>query len=328
MVSGAEPKKIGASLAFRSFCQETRRELRRCRRSRGDPHRYDQPVTAHRFDELTRSCHGAIDMQHHAAKPEDARVQAGISAVLERFPALRVVVPANFPADRRYDITVERMQAYSDRRTDRYWHLLNLPLALHAHGHSLVSDVRDLLGSLLSALDRFCNRFRHLRGTSSLLEPLWKDLWTDTPEIWSIASCVYLALNYDTAVPPVRVLGFEQPIGAGPRDADITLQLRGITHVDVEACHLPKFGSQTDDEIRVELETRALRKAQAKFRDLPTGQSGAVAVTVVIPAADIDRRFEKPIVPMRVEGMSNVMWLPLRLVGVRAPRQQFIIAGL
>jgi hypothetical protein len=248
--------------------------------------------------------------------------------VLARFRDLRAMVPASFPMDPRHEVTCARMQAYSDVRTSRFFHLLNLPFALYGHGYAPVDDARDLLGSLLSVFDQFCARFARLPGAQSLLSPLWKNLWTDTPEIWSVASCAYLALNYDDALPPVPVLGFERPIGSGPRDADITLKLAGITHFDVEAFHLPTFDGKSDEDIRAALADRAERKAETKFRDLPTGENGVIAVVAVMADADIGRRLVKPGLPVAIAGTSNVRWLPLKLVSVRAPRQQFIIAGL
>lgn len=63
-----------------------------------------------------------------------------------------------------------------------YWQHVNLPLALHAYGNSSEPSVRELLESLLRALDGFCAQFGHLPGARSLLAPLWKNAWQDTPE--------------------------------------------------------------------------------------------------------------------------------------------------
>ena len=262
--------------------------------------------------------------------PGDVTLQAGLASVLARFPALRAIVPANFPTDSRYDVTVHKMQEYSDDRTKTYWHKINLPLALHAYGYSPEPFLHELLGSMLNALDDFCARLGHLPGARSLLAPLWNNAWQDTPEAWSIASCVYMALCYEAA--GFAMTGFERCIGAGPRDADITVELKsGITtHVDVEAFHKPEFGSKTDEEIRDALEVRAHHKASAKFRDLPPGEVGIVAEVAIVSIEDVGRRFERtPMRPPRpVTGLANRFWMPLRLVGVRAPDLRFILDEL
>lgn len=261
---------------------------------------------------------------------EDEKLQAELGAVLARFPSLRDVVPRGFPRNARFEITVEKMQAYSDDRTKTYWHKINLPLALHAYSSSPEPFVRELLGSLLRALDEFCARFHQLPGARSLLAPLWKNAWQDTPEVWSIASCVYCALCYDAA--GIAVLGFERKLGAGARDADITVRLKNgrTAHVDVEAVHKPEIGGKTDDEIRATLEARAQEKADAKFGHLPPGEAGIVAQVAVVSDSDVDRRFERAPVraPRPLPGRVDQFWMPLRLVGVRAPDLRFILDEL
>lgn len=261
---------------------------------------------------------------------EDKKLQADLGAVLSRFPSLREVVPRGFPGDARFEISVEKMQEYSDDRTKTYWHKVNLPLALHAYGTSPEPFVRELLGSLLRALDEFCARFRHLPGARSLLTPLWKNAWQDTPEVWSIASCAYCALCFDAA--GITLVGFERRVGGGPRDADITAKLNnGLTaHVDVEAVHKPEFGAKTEAEIRALLEARAQAKAASKFGHLPSGEAGIVAEVAVVSINDVDRRFERtpPGAPRPLPGTVNQFWMPLRLVGVRDPELQFMLDEL
>lgn len=260
----------------------------------------------------------------------DTKLQAELGAVLSRFPSLREVVPRGFPGDSRFEITVEKMQEYSDDRTKTYWHKVNLPLALHAYGFSPEPFVRELLGSLLKALDEFCARFRHLPGARGLLAPLWQNAWQGTPEVWSIASCVYCGLCFDTA--EMAVVGFERLIGAGPRDADITVKLKSGTtaHVEIEVAHKLEFGAKTDVEIRTLLEARAQEKADSKFGCLPSGEAGVVAEVVVVSNNDVDRRFERQPVraPRPLPGKLNQFWMPLRLVGIRAPDLQFVLDEL
>ena len=282
-----------------------------------------------RVDARDGVCHGERAMPRHVepTTPEDVEVQEVITAVLARFAALRSTLPESFPADRQYGITVDRMRSFSDGRTDRFWHHVNFALALHEYGCSPEPFVRDLLGSLLTALDKFCARFGQYNGARSLLSPLWKNMWTDTPELWSIAACVHMALAY--AEDGLRVVGFEQKIGSGPRDADIAVQLTHcVTYVDVEVFHASKFGTRADPEIRAELERRAHEKAAAKFRDLPQGEAGIIAIVSVVSIADIDRRFERPGAPIAVDNMPGVFWMPLRLVGVRDPDLRFVVAGM
>jgi len=261
---------------------------------------------------------------------EDEELQAELGAVLARFPSLRAVVPRGFPADARFEITVEKMQDYSDDRTETYWHKVNLPLALHAYGSSSEPSVRELIGSLLRALDEFCARFRLLPGARSLLAPLWQNAWQVTPEVWSIASCVYCALCYDSA--GIEVLGFERKVRAGARDADITVRLKNgrTAHVDVEAVHKPTFAGKTDAEIHALLEARAQAKADAKFGHLPPGEAGIVAEVAVVSISDVDRRYVRTPSgePRPLPGRENQFWMPLRLVGVRAPELGFILDEL
>lgn len=45
---------------------------------------------------------------------EDKKLQADLGAVLSRFPSLREVVPPGFPGDAWFEISVEKMQEYSE----------------------------------------------------------------------------------------------------------------------------------------------------------------------------------------------------------------------
>lgn len=277
---------------------------------------------------LRTYCEAMVSAQRLTVRDEN--LQHNVGVVLSRFPSLRAIVPDRFPTDARFEITVEKMAAYSEDRAKSYWHKINLPLALYAHGNFPDPLVRELLGSLLRALNDFCDKFSDLPGARSLLAPLWQNAWQDTPEVWSIASCVYCALCFDAT--GIEVLGFERRVGTGSRDADITVKLRnGITaHVDVETFHKPEFGDRTDTEVRALFEARALAKADAKFGHLPPGEAGIVAEVAVVSTNDVDRRFERPQVraPRPLLGRVNQFWMPLRLVGVRAPNLQFILDEL
>ena len=118
----------------------------------------------------------------------------------------------------------------------------------------------------------------------------------------------------------IRVIGFESPIGDGAKD-DITVELAGkITHVEVEAYHLARFGSKTDAQIEAILETRADTKAQ-KFRKIDPGHNGIVAIVCVVTGDDVDRqRADWMRKAKQIPGRpTNVFWTPTRLVGVRKP---------
>ncbi len=247
----------------------------------------------------------------------DADVQDDVGAALEEFVALRSILPPGFPHHARFGITRERMQAYSDDRQQRFWHLLNIPLALHAYRNSENEKVRKLMGSLLRTLNDFVVRLGSLPGARSLLAPLWEDAWTATPQLWSIASCAYVALCYHNSA--IEVVGFEHKIGNSTRDADITVRLGGrITHVEVEAHHRADFGDKTDREVMEELERRADVKAGAKFGALPSDEVGVIAVVCVVQHEDVHRPFELGRV-LPLGGRNSIGWMPLRLVGVAHP---------
>ena len=63
----------------------------------------------------------------------DADVHDDVGTALEEFADLRSILPPGFPRHVRFGITRERMQSYSDDRQQLFWHLLNIPLALHAY---------------------------------------------------------------------------------------------------------------------------------------------------------------------------------------------------
>lgn len=55
-----------------------------------------------------------------------------LEAALDGFPKFRGILPANYPRGKRFGISKETIRQYSDDRACRFWHQLNLPLALHA----------------------------------------------------------------------------------------------------------------------------------------------------------------------------------------------------
>lgn len=205
----------------------------------------------------------------------DQDLQADIEDALADFPNLKSVLPPGLLLGARFGLTVARMQAYLEERGQRFWHQLNLPLAVHAYRHN-APKVRSLMRSLLQTLQDFVSRLGQLPGARSLLLPLWENPWNEHPELWSIASCVYVALCYQAN--GIEVLGFETKIGTSERDADITVRLGStVTHVEVEAVHRAELGPKTDEEVRSELERRANDKAGKKFRALPPDEAGVVA---------------------------------------------------
>lgn len=249
------------------------------------------------------------------AHDDDEQLFLELEEVLRGYSALRAVLPVGFPRANRFHISMAKMRKFNATRMETYWHHMNLPLLLHA-SQSLVSErVRSLATSMLTALNDYAAHFGGLRGASTLLSPLWQNMWGKTPELWSVISCAYMALCY--RADGIEVIGFESLIGRKAKD-DITIRLRGkITHVEVEAFHAPSFEQRSDPEVIAELAARADRKA-AKFRDLAADEAGIVAVICVISEKDQGRRFSIPV--QHVAGRApNVGWMAHRLVGVDHP---------
>lgn len=247
----------------------------------------------------------------------DDDVQRDIAEGLLEFPALRAVLPERFPADKSYEITLARMREYSATRGDKFWHQLNLPLVVNAYRGSADAKVRSLMLSVLRALDQFLGKFGTMPGARSLVSPVWRDLWTETPQLWSVLSCVYMAQRFVSH--RIELLGFEQPIGRGGKDADITVRLGGVTtHVEVEAFHRADFSGATDEELIAVLERRADMKAGLKFVELPTDEQGVVSIVAVVRGADAHRALSLPV--QQIPGRNpNIKWMVTRLVGLSGP---------
>jgi hypothetical protein len=238
-----------------------------------------------------------------------------LERALLNFPRLKDVLPENFPRARRFDITLAGMRKYGEHLKDTFWHHLNLPLALHTYDGNPDENPRQLMASLLKTLGDFWDTFRDVPGARGLLAPLWEDLWGSTPQIWSVAACAYLALCYRNF--GIEVLGFEQQIGHGKKDADLKVRIAGVvTHVEVEAFHRAEFASISDAELLAELEHRADAKA-AKFVDLPLDETGVVGITCVVKDADVSRTLAVPGIAELPGRPKNVKWMGCRLVGVR-----------
>jgi hypothetical protein len=262
--------------------------------------------------------HKVMMTKSSQSEATEADLMADLETGLTDFPNLLRILPADFPRATRFGISRKQMRGYSDHRADKYWHHLNLPLALHTYRGNSDPRAKDLMGSLLRTFDDFIGRCGGVSGANSLLEPLWMDLWTPEPQIWSIASCAYVALAYQTA--GIALLGFERLIGSGQRDADITVNIAGrVTHVDVEAFHRADFSSTDDAGLKHRLRSRADEKARKKFRDLPIGEVGVVAEVCVLRGADVERQLEKPLPVEDLPNLPGRKWMALRLVGVRHP---------
>jgi hypothetical protein len=247
----------------------------------------------------------------------DADVQADIAKPLTVFPNLSAALPTSFPGGRQFDITAARLQDFSDTRSRKYWHLLNLPLVLHAYQHSPHPKVRSLMHSILMTLEEFIARLGHLRRAKSLLSPLWMNAWDEQPELWSVLGCAYLALCFQSH--GIEVLGFETKIGSSSRNADITVRIGGkATHVEVEAVHRAEFGDKTDEEVRSNLARRAVEKAERKFPALPANEVGVVAEVCVVRGEDVRRRVKSGV--LSLPDSASAFWMPLRLVGVADPK--------
>ena len=109
---------------------------------------------------------GTSEMNY--ATVTDADLQADTEVALADFPNLRSVLPAGLIRRPSFGLTVARISEYSKDRALKFWHQLNLPLALHAYRNN-PREVRVLMRSLLQALDDFVSRLGHLRGARSLL---------------------------------------------------------------------------------------------------------------------------------------------------------------
>jgi hypothetical protein len=257
----------------------------------------------------------------------DLELQETIEEALSSYPALRAVVPADFPRAAWCDVSVERIVGYAEDRKQRYPHLLNLPLALHEALHAEHDDVADLMQALLATLNEFCARFRGRQGAETLLAPLWEAIWTTTPEIWSIAACAFIANRLDAN--GQNVVGFEMPIGDGADarspNSDIALKIREtIMHIEVQLWHTASFAGRTDAEIVADLQRRADQKAaKKKLSALPNADSAVIVDVVFVMINDVERDLKGLEDPMALLDRPGAYWIPLRLVGVRDPSLRF-----
>jgi hypothetical protein len=268
-------------------------------------------------NDLLRSTEGPSRMTTHASghsSTTDADLRASLLAALEAYPALRLWVPLGSLTSAK--ITSAAMAKYDGARLARYFHHLNLPLLLHGALFATDVKLRALLRSILTTLEDFCVRFQNTEGARGFLRPLWQDMWSDTPQLWSVVSGAYMSLAYEAH--GIRVLGFESRIADNSNDDardDITITLAGATiHIEIEAWHSASFSSLTDDALTETLLARADKKA-AKFRRLPSSRRGIVAVVCVISDGDEGRTL-----PLRISHIPgrapNVGWGAFRLVGM------------
>src|SRR5581483_3029364 len=89
------------------------------------------------------------------AKMQADSVFVDLEAGLADFPNLRAIIPQSFPRGAEYAISSKKMREYSDARSRKYWHQLNLPLLINAARHVRSEKARSLLRSVLRALDDF-----------------------------------------------------------------------------------------------------------------------------------------------------------------------------
>ena len=251
----------------------------------------------------------------------DVELHETIEHALSHYPALRGVLPADFPRATWCKVRIDQMVRYAEDRQRRYPHLLNLPLALHNALHADQDDVADVMQALLSTLDEFCWRFRGRCGAETLLAPLWEAMWTDTPEMWSIATCAFMANRLERN--GKNVVGFEMPIGDPAGDArrpnsDIAVKIgERITHIEVQLWHSATFADRSDSQIRLDLERRATQKASKKLSALPAGDAAVIVDVVFVMTKDIGRDLKGFEEPIAFPDRAGAHWVPLRLVAVR-----------
>lgn len=201
--------------------------------------------------------------------------------VLSYYPHLKRSLPNKYPQDPKFKITHSSMRLYSRARETSYWNHMNLPLAIHS-----ITDpdkvASDFGRSILQILDDFTARFERQPGLKSTLAPLLNPRTIfnckNGPQFWSVISCALLALKYERN--GCEILGFEQKIGVGDKDADIFTKKSNGTkmYVDIEMWHKAEIDSFEIAAIQDELRKRIDEKIGKKMQDLPADDIGVVAV--------------------------------------------------
>lgn len=220
-----------------------------------------------------------------------------LSATIARYPFLKSLLPTNWPHGPKFGITTTKMTDFAQSKKDsRYWHVLNLPLCVHAAGEGYPDKkAKALMESLLQVLDGFARNFQTATGVKKTLEPLWTDTaWnTDPPEIWSVLATAFLAQTYKSN--GFTPIGFGLKIGKGQKDADIQFrQADGtVVHVDVEAWHSVKFADLDPAQARADLQRRVEAKCGGKFKDLPSSELGVAAIVCMTAGVSFELMMKK-----------------------------------
>jgi len=220
----------------------------------------------------------------------DANLWSLLEHQLHPYPNFRTLLPGDYPRAESYGITAKTMKWYSDNRDSKMWQHFNLPMLLYSVEYGIDSKVKDLSSSILEAFEEFSKTFSTLPGVTKTLTPLWKTPWDlADPTFWSVVGEVFMALHAKTKA-GLEILGFAQPIGGGGKNADIRAKHRGtITHIDVTMGHLTKIIEGDITAFRKLVEDRGKTKLQNKFKDLPEGENGIVALIFVIQRDNLDR---------------------------------------
>ncbi|HEX5747081.1 MAG TPA: hypothetical protein VFZ09_12630 [Archangium sp.] len=212
------------------------------------------------------------DAKMSASLPDDEEFYLNIKRGLAVCPHLRELLPQEYP---RTSVKREQSLDFEGKRTSRFLHNINLPLALFLAGHPEAHPAaKSVARQMLTEIDVFVAMFANTRGLQKVLNPLWNAPWDEKdPSMWSVIAHANHAIRLRSVGADVRE--FEAPIGEGGKSADIQFRTKGQDYLlDLEAWHA--VSGDTPEAIHKNGMTRAERKAAKKFATLPAGTVGWV----------------------------------------------------
>jgi hypothetical protein len=197
---------------------------------------------------------------------------------LVNYKNFQMLLPKDYPRNKKYKITNAKMTWYNDNRNKEHWSHFNLPFILVNNERSTDIKVNGLTKSILEKFDEFARRFSNLPGVNNTLKPLWKSAWDlADPKMWSVLSECALAVHYNDK--GLMIHGFGQKIGAGLKNSDIRLEFQGkITHVDVEMQNIKDLIRGSRFSFRKLVVHRGRKKLEGKFQNLPENELGVAAI--------------------------------------------------
>lgn len=208
--------------------------------------------------------------------PDEEQFYSRIEQGLTGYPGLRSFLPTGYPRTGRSRVDRERALNFEEKRTGRFAHNINLPLALYLVGYEeAVAGARSFARQMLQDIEAFVTAYRSTPRVRQVIEPLRTDPWDRSdPKMWSVVAHAWMSTQWQ--IRGASILAFEAPIGIGGRTADIHFRRENQDYLlDLEVWNA--VTGTTAEGIRLEGMRRAEAKAEQKFADLPQSTLGMVA---------------------------------------------------